>query len=45
MAVVNSCFGCFASTPEATTAVGRCMLSVIFLFVALKEEPANIQRG
>lgn len=38
-------FRCFSSPPEGTTAVGRCVLNVIFLFVAFNEEPANIQRG
>ena len=41
--VVNACFGC-SSLVEGTLTVGRCILTVIFLFVALNKEPANTQR-
>lgn len=43
--VVNSCFRCFSSPPEGTATVRRCILTAIFLFVAVDKEPANIQRG
>lgn len=40
MVVVNACFGC-SSPPEGTMIIGRCVLTVIFLFVALNKKPVN----
>ena len=42
--MVNPCSGCFFLLLEKSTAVGRCVLTVIFLSVALNKEAAHIQR-
>lgn len=42
--MVNPCSGCFSLLLDKSPAVGRRVLTVIFLFVALNKEPAHIQR-